>query len=414
MNRNSLFTTSTKALMTLAATTAMTSAFTAHAQPPQPPQYKLTDLGPSGNPFSQAAGVADNGLVAGSDVVTSDPGAGNIHSILWYKGRPFDINASLGGPNSAAGGVNLLDQVLGQAETSTKDPNNENFCGFFTGLQCLPYVWQFGVITALPTLGGANASFGAINNLGAVSGFAENNHRDPDCRPGVAINGTGPQVLDFEPVIWGPKPGQIRQLELLPGDTVGMALGLNDLGQAVGTTGTCANTLIPGFAAGPHAVLWDIDGSVHDLGNLGGTVNNTLLGSGTVAFVINNQGQVAGQSDQPGDNAFHPFLWTRQTGMRDLGVLPGDLVGASLGLNNLGDIVGASVTAPGPASGNSRAFLWHKGKMSDLNALIPANSSMHLLAAFSINDEGQIAGFGKVTSGPDAGKFHGFLATPKY
>jgi probable HAF family extracellular repeat protein len=406
MNRNLLFTTSAKGLLALA---AITAGFAAHAQPSQPPKYKLTDLGPSGNPFSQATGVADNGLVAGFDTAPN----GTSHSILWFKGRPIDINASLGGPNSAAGGVNLLDQVLGQAETSTKDPNNENFCAYFTGLQCLPYVWQFGVITALPTLGGTNANFGAINNLGAVSGFAENNHRDPDCRPGVAINGTGPQVLDFEPVIWGPRPGHIRQLPLLPGDTVGIAMGLNDLGQAVGTTGTCANTLIPGFVAGPHAVLWDIDGSVHDLGNLGGTVNIALLGSGTVAFAINNLGQVAGHSDLPGDQTSHPFLWTRQTGMVDLGVLDGDAVGAGLAINNWGDIVGASVTAPGPSSGNPRAFLWHKGKMSDLNALIPANSSMYLLTAFSINDAGQIAGFGVVTSGPDAGNIHGFLATPR-
>jgi hypothetical protein len=106
----------------------------------------------------------------------------------------------------------------------------------------------------LPTLGGTNAGFGTINNLGAVSGYAENNHRDPDCRPGIAINGTGPQVLDFEPVLWGPEPGQIRELRLLNGDTVGMACGLNDLGQAVGTSGTRANTLILGFGAGPHAV----------------------------------------------------------------------------------------------------------------------------------------------------------------
>jgi len=269
-------------------------------------------------------------------------------------------------------------------------------------------------MTPLATLGGTNASFGAINNLGAVSGYAENKHRDPDCRPGVAINGTGPQVLDFEPVIWGPKPGHIRQLPLLPGDTVGMALGLNDLGQTVGTTGTCANTLIAPFLAGPHAVLWDIDGSVHNLGNLGGTINNTLLGSATEAMSINNRGQVTGVSDLPGDQIFHPFLWTRQTGMVDLGVLDGDAVGAGLSLNNWGDVVGASTTAPGPASGNARAFLWHKGHMSDLNALIPANSSMYLITAFSINDEGQIAGFGVVTSGPEAGEVHGFLATPRY
>jgi probable HAF family extracellular repeat protein len=408
MKRKFLTTNSTKALLILV---LITPAFAAQAQPPHPLQYKLTDLGPSGNPFSQAAGVADNGLVAGFDTAPD----GTSHSILWYKGRPIDISApGLGGPNSGAGGVNLSGQVMGQAETSTKDPNNENFCAYFTGLQCLSYVWQFGVFTPLPTLGGTNAGFGAINNLGAVSGFAENKHRDPDCRPGVAINGTGPQVLDFEPVIWGPRPGHIRQLPLLPGDTVGMALGLNDLGQAVGTTGTCANTLIPPFLAGPHAVLWDIDGSVHNLGNLGGTINNTLLGSGTVALSINNRGQVTGLSDLPGDQIFHPFLWTRQTGMVDLGVLDGDAVAGGLGLNNWGDVVGGSVTAPGPASGNSRAFLWHKGHMSDLNALIPANSPMYLITAFSINDEGQIAGFGVVTSGPDAGDVHAFLATPRY
>src|SRR5208283_2105542 len=126
-----------------------------------------------------------------------------------------------------------------------------------------------------------------------------------------AINGTGPQVLDFEPVIWGPKPGQIRQLELLPGDTVGMALGLNDLGQAVGTTGTCANTMIAPFLAGPHAVLWDIDGSVHNLGNLGGTIDNTVLGSATTAMSINDQAQVTGVAALPGNQIFHPFLWTR-------------------------------------------------------------------------------------------------------
>ena len=408
MKRKFFTTTSTKALLILA---AITPGFAAQAQPQHPPQYKLTDLGPSGNPFSQAAGVADNGLVAGLDTAPD----GTSHSILWYKGRPIDISSpGLGGPNSGAGSVNLRDQVMGQAETSKKDPNNENFCAYFTGLQCLPYVWQFGVMTPLPTLGGTNASFGAMNNLGAVSGYAENKHRDPDCRPGVAINGTGPQVLDFEPVIWGPKPGHIRQLPLLPGDTVGMALGLNDLGQAVGTTGTCANTIIAPLLGGPHAVLWDIDGSVHNLGNLGGTINNTLLASGTVAFSINNRGQVTGQSDLPGDQIFHPFLWARQTGMVDLGVLDGDAVGAGLSLNNRGDVVGASITAPGPPSGKRTCISMAQSHMSDLNALIPANSSMNLITAFSINDEGQIAGFGVVTSGPEAGGVHGFLATPRY
>ena len=48
------------------------------------------------------------------------------------------------------------------------DPNSENFCAYFT---------------PLPTLGGTNASFGAINNLGAESGYAENKHRYPIAVP---------------------------------------------------------------------------------------------------------------------------------------------------------------------------------------------------------------------------------------
>jgi hypothetical protein len=56
----------------------------------------------------------------------------------------------------------------------------------------------------LPTLGGNNGTVGQINNLGEVAGIAENSTRDPECPPGVAFTGTGPQVLDFEAVIWGP------------------------------------------------------------------------------------------------------------------------------------------------------------------------------------------------------------------
>ena len=119
-----------------------------------------------------------------------------------------------------------------------------------------------------------------------------------------------------------------------------------------------------------------------------------MLGVGNVAFSINNRGQVAGVSALPGNATFHPFLWTSETGMQDLGVLPGDLVGAGLGMNNEGDVVGASISAPGIANGNPRAFLWHNGVMSDLNALVPADSPLYLLIAYGINDSGEIAGFG--------------------
>src|SRR5262249_39911120 len=79
-----------------------------------------------------------------------------------------------------------------------------------------------------------------------------------------------------------------------------------------------------------------------------------------------------------------------------------------LGINNKGEVVGASVSPPGLPLGNTRAVLWRKGVITDLNALIPADSPLYLLTAFAINDVGEIVGFG-VTS---TGEVHGFLATP--
>jgi probable HAF family extracellular repeat protein len=253
----------------------------------------------------------------------------------------------------------------------------------------------------LPTLGGPNATYGQINNRGEVAGLAENSTKDKNCPPGVSVSGTGLQVLDFEAVIWGPEPGEIRQLSPLPGDTVGMALWINDNGQAVGTSGTCANTVLPPLAFGPHAVLWDTDGSVTDLGNLGGAVLN-------IGLSINNQGQVVGFSsltDQGSPfNGTHAFRWTRATGMQDLGTLSGDVVSGGQGINDRGEVVGSSFDA----SGNPRAFLYQNGVMTDLNTLIPAGSPLYLLDAESINSSGQIAGFGMTS----AGDMHGFLATP--
>jgi probable HAF family extracellular repeat protein len=391
-----------KSRMLISLTQLGLAAAIAVAQPAL--RYQLTDLGPKGNPFSLGSNVNQYGPIAGA--VTEDNGAS--HAVVWLDGVMTDISKpGLAGPNSSAAVVNQRGQVLIQGET-TKDPNSENFCGLGDGLICAVYLWQYGAITQLQTLGGPNAGWGGINNLGQVAGYAEKTTRDPGCSTTKAVNGNGPQLLDFEPVIWGPAPSQIRSLPLLQGDTVGAAMWINDSGEAVGVAGLCGNTILPNFVAGPHAVVWETDGSVHDLGNLGGTVNPAMLGVGNAAMAINNRGQIAGLSALKGNTTFHPFLWTKQFGMRDLGVLPGDLVGAGLAINNRGEIVGASVSAPGPASGNPRAFLWRDGVMNDLNDLVQTDAPLYLLQAFSINDSGEIVGIGATADG----KVHAFLATP--
>ena len=126
-------------------------------------------------------------------------------------------------------------------------------------------------------------------------------------------------------MIWGPKSDEIRELPPLPGDTVGFAGATNDKGQVVGTSGLCSNTTTNGLVIGPHAVLWERDGSPTDLGNLGGTTINLAAG-------INNRGEVVGGS-QSKDGNVHAFLWTKGTGMQDLGLLGADLLTAPNWIN---------------------------------------------------------------------------------
>jgi probable HAF family extracellular repeat protein len=380
------------------ASTAATVIFAAIAT--AQPRYFIVDLGalPGGN-FSQANALNQNRLVAGLSTVAD----GTQHAVLW--GGPFHLDIGPAGVNSGAFGINASGTAAVQLELAAKDPNNENFCVYGTGRKCVAARWQQGVMTPLPTLGGNNATVGVVNSRGEISGVAENAVIDPECPPGVSIAGNGPQVLDFQAVVWGPGPNDIRQLHPLPGDTVSVAIGINDSGQAVGSSGRCSNTLLPPIAGGPHAVLWEKDGSVHDLGNLGGTVNTSIPGPQNIGLAINNKGQVTGVAAMPDGVSGHAFLWTRETAaMRDLGTLPGDVTSVGTVINDQGQIVGLS----SDAEGNLRACLWQDGTMYDLNKLVIGGAHLHLMFPSGINSTGEISGFGVTATG----EMHAFLATP--
>jgi probable HAF family extracellular repeat protein len=96
--------------------------------------------------------------------------------------------------------------------------------------------------------------------------------------------------------------------------------------------------------------------------------------------------------------------------MRDLGTVAGAFSYASLalGINNAGDIVGASLDANFQAI----AALWSEnGVAVDLNSLIASNpANLTLIQANSINSRGEITGVGLTSSGEP----HGFLATPTH
>ena len=361
-------------------------------QQPTLTQYTVTDLGtlPGGN-FSQPFLINQYGLVSGSSSLAD----GSQHATLWLDGLMGDIGApGLGGPNSIAFGDNERFQSAGEAETSTPDPNGEDFCGFGTHLTCLSFLWQDGKMVQLPTLGGNNGAANAISNRGKVAGFAENSTADPGC--------PSPQVLQFKPTVW--EGGMIHKLPTVGGDPDGVAYNVNDNGEVVGASGTCT-TFNPNFLnnlLAVHALLWE-NGKAIDLGNLGG---QTGQAGGNAAYDVNNRGEVVGGSDLTGDTTFHAFLWTRKTGMQDLGTLSGDLASNGISINEGGSVVGVSLDA----NFNPRAFLWRKGVMTDLNSLVAGNSPLYLLTACSINSRGEITGLG-LTS---AGEIHTYLAAPKH
>lgn len=362
------------------------------------PHYAVTDLGtlPNGTFSLAASGITDNRLIGGAAALPD----GTQHAVLWDKGRILDIalpglSGTAGAKlNSSVFGVNQRAQAAGQVETQT--PDTENFCLYGTGLQCVPFLWEHGKMTALPTLGGNNGAASAINKRGEIAGVAENNTSDASCPL--------PQAFDFEAVVWGLTRGEVRELRPLSGDTVGFAFSINDLGEVVGTSGSCADTLPNGVVVGPNAVLWERDGTPVDLGNLGGSVNISLVAVGNRAIGINNRGQVVGGSTLPGNTTAHAFLWTRQTRkMRDLGTLDGDVNSGALAINDSGDAVGVS----NDASGGARAFLWRNGVMIDLNTLA-VDSPLYLLFAAGINSRGEISGFGAT----EEGDIHAFVAVP--
>lgn len=119
-----------------------------------------------------------------------------------------------------------------------------------------------------------------------------------------------------------------------------------------------------------------------DLGNLGGQ---------STASSLNDSEQVVGEGLLPNGQAT-AFLWTANTGMVNLGAMPGEESYAS-SINNAGEIVGGSW---GSADFGDRGILW-----TPQSGLIDIGSEtqMTVVEPFGITEDGQVFG------GSDVGGF---------
>jgi probable HAF family extracellular repeat protein len=349
-----------------------------------------------GGNVSRGDSIDRRGTVAG---FANLPGEQVRHAAIWRHGL-FTELGTLGGPNSSVvwPGQNDRGVVVGIAETADDDPLDEAWsCSAFfatvTGKICRGFVWEDGVMTGLPTFGGTHGFATGVNDRGQVVGWAETTVRDRTCN--------APQVLQFRAALWEPRHGRMQQLPPVGDDSSSAATAINRRGQAVGISGDC-DVAVGRFSA-RRAVLWE-NGRPIDIGNLGGKSWNTSMD-------INDRGDIVGfanppgEADDRGDFVARAFLWTREHGIQNLGLLrPDDAFSQAFAINDRRQVVGLSCGADG-----CRAFVWQDGVMQDLNALVGPGYPDRLLAAQDINDAGEITGRALQAG---TGKQVPFLATP--
>ena len=368
--------------------------------------YKLIDVGTFGGPssyfndlclneclsssfvpfiFGPAPVLNERGILAGwADTPTADPYAPSCfnpdcfvsHAFQWHKGIKTDLGVLPGGASSAALWINSKGLTVGMSQNGVIDP--------VTGYPELRgVIWQNGQITDLGTLGG-NASFAsAANNHGQVVGSAQNTVLDQFSffdllfYPNGSPNGT--QTRAF---LWD-KEGEMQDLGTLGGPDASAFL-VNEHGQVAGFSYTNSipnpTTGLPTF----HPFLWDKKKGMQDLGSLGGTALGAVNG-------LNERGQVVGATTLTGDLVVNPFLWdgTKMINLIAPPFVPG---GEAYWINEAGEVVGtADIPSACPGGITLHAFLWRNGAIRDLGALPGKPNSR----AQSINSKSQIVGLAR-------------------
>ena len=339
-------------------------------------RYRLIDLGTFGGPNSgnnsPSVIMNNEGAVTGfADTPTPDPYAPNNcfgdcfvqHAFEWRDGVLTDLGPLPGGDSSYTNAINSHGQIVGQSQNGLIDS--------VTGTpEFVAAVWQDGRVINLGTFGGGFSLATANNDREQVVGCAFNDVPDSFADTGV-LYGIGFDPEQLRAFRWQGK--QLQDLGTLGGPDA-CAVWINDRGQIAGASFTSS---IVNPATGLPTLdpfLWE-HGSMLDLGTLGGTLG--------FATMINNRGQVAGQSDLAGDLDAHAFLWKRGT-ITDLGTLGGTF-STPLWLTDAGEVVGLATT---PGDQTFHAFQWTNGAITDLGTLDGDCSSV----ALALNSEGQAVG----------------------
>lgn len=152
-----------------------------------------------------------------------------------------------------------------------------------------------------------------------------------------------------------------------------IAYGINNSGQVAGFSYTSGNSFLHAFR---------FNNGLQDLGALPGSGANSGAGA------INNGGQATGIMDQhPGSGDYIAVRYDGNTITR-IGALPGHDASLALGINNAGVVVGESIVFP-PAT-LTRAFLYKNQSIRDLGTLGGNRTS-----ALGVNIHEVVVGWGQ-------------------
>ena len=324
---------------------------------------------------SNAGWITANGLIVGTSqngqIDPLLPGFPENHGVVWRHGAITDLGTlPEGGYESVAVSANNRGEVVGFAFNTISDPYSLFAPGFYP-TETRAFLWQAGAMEDLGTLGGNDAAASFINDRGQITGQSYTT-TTPNPTTGLPT---------ADPFFW--EKGAMIDIGTL-GGTLGSPSAFNSRGQVVGMSNMAGDLT-------SHPFLWSKKMGLQDLGTLGG--NNG------VTNWINDAGDIAGKAELPGPlpQNHDAVLWRKNGAeMIDLGVLPGDSCANAYYVNSRGQVVGTSENSDlCRIPTGEHAFLWENdGPMIDLNSLIPPSSSLQLVFASAIKDEGEIVGVG--------------------
>ena len=326
--------------------TCLAAALPAHAIG----EYRLSFLDTLTGRDGTAHAVNDRGQVAGT---WNNDFTGPNHAIRWDT----SVRGYLDIPDagySEAHGIDSTGRLVGFAA----DPDNPG--------QSVAAVWTDRTPTYL-RVAGAYTFADAINTAGQVVGRASFPTDDGSPSTAHAILWNGSTAVDLHPA----------------GRRDSSAFSINEAGQVAGMT-TDGLVPIDPYPWEPipttYATVWN-GRTATDLPGLGGPTS--------IAYDINDQGQVAGYSTNAERTFGHAVLWN-DGDLTDLGTL-GGFFSIATALNDSGLVVGSADLA----DNMPHAALWQDGTVTDLNIFMDADSRRAgwiLRVAEDVSDTGLIVG----------------------